>query len=509
MPVPGRNSRFQNDEQINIGKEAIEDRSRTVSGRQREDILPTRIDSPGQVDVVSKVENGFGQGHILQEARPPSLRGNEEGADLLETKQGGVWGGLSEDIPARPRGEDDIHLIFSTDCSPYQNYQSLLLFHSAEEVGQSGRVTRVASGCSESAKMELEELMRRQPDRFRVHFTPDFSHDSVTGKTYHFYNKPNGMAHFLEHATPPIEEAVLALIDPDMVLVRKLTPNVGDPSLMLWSVKESEPADWVEEGKPVSQSYGLGGIWTEWKDIMRAELGEDTPALKVSNKDAIAYYAVGPPYMMHPRDWTRVIDLWVLMAPPVNRAHPSILAEMYGFCMATAHLGLRHRIAYGLMVSYSKMENTEGWPLVDVLGTEACDEDVVARHATRLPPIIHYCQMLRVGTYVFGKRRKEHHSFFSCGADSLQLPPQGYLGSPWGLLRIHPTMRKEGPREVIPLKIGVREGYGICAALRAMNAAQHSYKERYCEPGEIQGGVKRLTDLSLAQLATDYTLDHD
>lgn len=43
-----------------------------------------------------------------------------------------TWGGIAKGIPAKPRSLQDIHIVFSTDCSPYQNYQSVLLFHSAE-----------------------------------------------------------------------------------------------------------------------------------------------------------------------------------------------------------------------------------------------------------------------------------------------------------------------------------------------------------------------------------------
>lgn len=43
-----------------------------------------------------------------------------------------------------------------------------------------------------------------------------------------FYNKPNGMAHFLKNADPPVSEAVVALIDPDMILMSPLSPNVGE-----------------------------------------------------------------------------------------------------------------------------------------------------------------------------------------------------------------------------------------------------------------------------------------
>lgn len=43
-----------------------------------------------------------------------------------------VWRGIGDGIPAVPASQDDLHVVFSTDCSPYQNYQAIMLFHSAE-----------------------------------------------------------------------------------------------------------------------------------------------------------------------------------------------------------------------------------------------------------------------------------------------------------------------------------------------------------------------------------------
>lgn len=42
------------------------------------------------------------------------------------------WRGIAKSIPRVPRSQLDIHVVFSTDCSLYQNYQSILLFQSAE-----------------------------------------------------------------------------------------------------------------------------------------------------------------------------------------------------------------------------------------------------------------------------------------------------------------------------------------------------------------------------------------
>lgn len=53
---------------------------------------------------------------------------------------------------------------------------------------------------------------------------------------------------------------------------------------MLWVDRDSESGeDWVVEGKPVAQKYGLGGIWAVWPDLgdITQKLGADSPANQV------------------------------------------------------------------------------------------------------------------------------------------------------------------------------------------------------------------------------------
>ena len=47
-----------------------------------------------------------------------------------------------------------------------------------------------------------------------------------------FYNKPWGMKHWLEYCKPPLpEDTYIALLDPDMILLRPLTRSIsGDPA---------------------------------------------------------------------------------------------------------------------------------------------------------------------------------------------------------------------------------------------------------------------------------------
>ena len=71
----------------------------------------------------------------------------------------------------------DIHVIFSTDCSPYQDWQTLVMFYSATAVGQKGPVTRIASGCDDEKKQTLTDLYKKLYPNYHVHFTPDFKRD--------------------------------------------------------------------------------------------------------------------------------------------------------------------------------------------------------------------------------------------------------------------------------------------------------------------------------------------
>lgn len=78
--------------------------------------------------------------------------------------------------------DGEMHVVFSTDCSEYQDWQTLLLFHSATVVGQKGRITRIASGCSAEKQATLTELYGKMYPNYGAHFTPDFKKDAKTNK---------------------------------------------------------------------------------------------------------------------------------------------------------------------------------------------------------------------------------------------------------------------------------------------------------------------------------------
>merc|ERR1719232_1244004 len=77
------------------------------------------------------------------------------------------------------KSEKQYHLVFSTDCSAYQHWQSYMLFFSAMKINQPGFVTRIASGCSEEDERNErawhETHISIMSSQFQIHFTPAYS----------------------------------------------------------------------------------------------------------------------------------------------------------------------------------------------------------------------------------------------------------------------------------------------------------------------------------------------
>lgn len=86
-------------------------------------------------------------------------------------------------IPSDVKEGDNIHVIFSTDCGTYQDWQTLVVFYSATMAGQRGQITRIASGCDAEKKEVLTALYKKLYPAYHVHFTPDFKKDGKSQKS--------------------------------------------------------------------------------------------------------------------------------------------------------------------------------------------------------------------------------------------------------------------------------------------------------------------------------------
>ncbi len=117
---------------------------------------------------------------FVQVAQPVSILELESISSFLQTtaekSESKESPSLSDELhPPRPSYD----VIFSTGCSPSQNWQSYFFFYHALAVHQPGSVTRIASGCTAQQEIELyhfhERYIHTMSENFLMHFTPDYS----------------------------------------------------------------------------------------------------------------------------------------------------------------------------------------------------------------------------------------------------------------------------------------------------------------------------------------------
>jgi hypothetical protein len=163
--------------------------------------------------------------------------------------------------------DDSYHIVFSTGCSEFQDWQSIGVYSSAIAVGQRGIITRIASGCKPEQEQAIRHAMSHLPPNCRVHFAPNTKVKDHKGHFYKYANKPLGMMHWLNYADPPIPpSATVALCDPDFFFMRPLYhDSFDDPSKYFASGKSRNTPmpKTLTKGTMIAQRYGIGG--TPWR----------------------------------------------------------------------------------------------------------------------------------------------------------------------------------------------------------------------------------------------------
>jgi len=396
---------------------------------------------------------------------------------------------------SNPTGAGEVHIVFSTDCSEFQDWQTLVLFHSASVVGQRGSVSRIASGCDDAKKESLNKLYEKVwPDRqYRAHYTPDFKKDSKSGKKYDFYNKPWGVKHWLEFAEPPVQsEVVVALLDPDMILLRPITVEIASLDNAIWSSRldKREMLPRVVQGRPVAQLYGLGAPWTNDKHpkFNRTRIcGEGSPCLQGKERWAAEHFAVGPPYLVHKQDMEKIAATWTSFVPKVYEGYPFLLAEMYAYSMAAAHEKLPHLQGEHYMVSNTDVDPGEGWPHVDALPAGMNELPLGPNGeffpGRKVPTVVHYCQFFRAGDYGFQKRRVPKN-VFTCEGNMMAELPAALDAATY-------QYKQEGQVPIRGKKQAKRHAFALGVVHRAINAAILDFKTKMCK-GQKTSYVKDI-----------------
>lgn len=380
------------------------------------------------------------------------------------------------------------HVIFSTGCSAYQDWQSFVFFHRAWVVKQPGIVTRVVSGCNPEDQATLQSffdsmILPMAPERFRIHFTPDFSRVKP-GTNYKYFNKPFGTKHWLESAlgfpdNPIDEDSIVILMDPDQLILRPFRDNDFSNSRWMFMAKSSTPRTRVAHGAPMGQLYGFGLQWKDKVDITKVAPANELPSPieTMSNLDARAGYGVGPPYIATARDMYTIASKWSEFAPAVHDQYPHLLAEMFAYCLAAAHLKLSHQTAASFMISETKMGNGEGWNYIaDIPDEQLCRRDL---DDASWPNLLHYCQRYAWGPYFFGKNRFPK-DFLSCDNPLLAEPPTDSVSF---LSQFNHPQFPDGSHKSFDARQAKNNVFILCHMIPAINEAGAYFKQQQCGDG--------------------------
>ncbi|KAG9455426.1 hypothetical protein H6P81_008330 [Aristolochia fimbriata] len=249
-----------------------------------------------------------------------------------------------------------IHTVFSTECTPYFDWQTVGFMHSFRLSGQPGNVTRLLS-CT-------EEDLRRYPghDLAPTHYVPSMSRHPLTGDWYPAINKPAAVLHWLSHAN--IDAEFIVILDADMILRAPITPWEFD----------------AERGRPVSTPY----------DYL---IGCDNELATLHTRHPEACDKVGGVIIMHIDDLRKFALLWLHKTEEVraDKDHYATnitgdiygsgwISEMYGYSFGAAELNLKHIINKEILL----------YPgYVPILGTN--------------PRVLHYGLEFGVGNWSFDK----------------------------------------------------------------------------------------------------------
>ncbi|KAE8021395.1 hypothetical protein FH972_007289 [Carpinus fangiana] len=219
-----------------------------------------------------------------------------------------------------------IHTIFSTECTPYFDWQTVGLVHSFHLSGQPGNITRLLSCTDEDLRQYTGH------DLAPTHNVPSMSRHPLTGDWYPAINKPAAVLHWLNHAN--IDAEFIVILDADMILRGPITP---------WEFN-------AERGRPVSTPY----------DYL---IGCDNELAKLHTRHPEACDKVGGVIIMHIDDLRNFAMLWLHKTEEVraDKAHYATnitgdiyesgwISEMYGYSFGAAELQFRHVINREILI---------------------------------------------------------------------------------------------------------------------------------------------------------------
>eukprot|EP00775_Hariotina_reticulata_P011815 gene11815-11959_t len=257
--------------------------------------------------------------------------------------------------------------LLLTDCSKYQDWQTIAAAYAWRKSKQPGSLVRVAN-CNPEDSQNYDHRML---DYVQTHMAPQFVYNEELDDWYAPYNKPAAVVDFFKHNDP--KEEYVAVLDSDMLLRKPFDPKQLN----------------------VTRGWALAADYNYLKGVDNDLAMRHVPYLAPRN-DTLAGAVgrrgdrVGGPYYMHKDDLKRLAPAWFnwtrIMRTDMEAYKDSgddagskpgdriWIAEMYGYTFGAANLDIWHRWADDFMmyptytpshiynvIHYGLVYNVSGW----------------------------------------------------------------------------------------------------------------------------------------------------
>eukprot|EP00884_Botryococcus_braunii_P005119 jgi/Botrbrau1/14608/Bobra.67_2s0008.1 len=238
--------------------------------------------------------------------------------------------------------KNSVHIVFTTECNNYFNWQSIGFVHSFYKAGQPGKLTRLVS-CSDADRAKYKDIDVDIP----THFGPSWTFHPTSGDIYSGINKPVVVADWLHVAKP--QEDYIIILDADMVMREPLDPvamgvkpgwavaaffgymkGVAN-ELALRHVKEIVPHNDTFAGPSGRRGDQVGGFTMMLREDLQRMVPYWISYTEAVRADPDAWKYAGDAYALKPGD-----KCWI--------------SEMYGYSFGAAKAGVWHHTDHEAML---------------------------------------------------------------------------------------------------------------------------------------------------------------
>lgn len=423
----------------------------------------------------------------------------------------------------------EVDVVFVTDCAEYQEWMTQVFLEQWRHAGRHSpnvRLTRVLACDDDDPRLPriLAQSEAFRPDGLEVFRLPELNGKGK--ERYLCHNRPRGLRRWLKERPPRSLNHWIALLDPDMLLLRPL--NTAVPWRLAGGAAGTLPS-WRLEDVPqgVALAHHFAFVPQVWQNtnLSLTQLcegpGEALPSCRERMQDLFLdkglveeKYAVGVPHMIRAVDLQRMGEAWEVMTNQVRAQYRGWTAEMLSWILAARYAGISFAYLNEVVTDPAAAETA--WESVDFGAAsagepnlDACGADTKSvASSTAGPWVVHYCEVYNV-TYqipgrpeesmIFDKRAANRSlkaavkaetipnvsSLLDCAAPLFELPPAN-------------TLTVGGPASASLFR---RSAWILCTMLRAINTGLSRYKERHCPPDATLGSANFRAEPIATQVA--------